>query len=151
MVQGAGRVFEGDAGMAIGIGDAAALDRASVTGGRELPSFTYRGESRGPQEIFNEGFTARGTSSDLYLHALNNTNPPSMYISTSKSCSVASDFNDNVYVVRPANGIDVNKILGSNSPYPNEQEIAIPNSIAPGDIRAVTIGNQSLLNPNWLP
>jgi hypothetical protein len=35
-----------------------------------------------------------------------------------------------VYTIeRPANGVDVNSVLGSSSPFPHEQEIAIPNGI----------------------
>jgi hypothetical protein len=44
------------------------------------PSFTFRGDTRSPDVIFNEGFQPRGDSTDLFLHALDNTNPPSIYV-----------------------------------------------------------------------
>lgn len=115
--------------------------------------FTFRGDTRSPDVIFNEGFVPRGDSTDLLAHALDNAHPPSAYVPTSKSLTVASDFADNVYVVRPTNGIDVNEALGPLSPYPLEQEIAIFGKVAPSDVRAVTLPKQgaSVLNPNYKP
>ena len=116
-------------------------------------AFTFRGDTRGPGTIFNEGFSARGSSQDLFAHAVNNTQPASAYIPTSKSADIAAGFADNVYVVRPRGGLDVNQILGSRSPFPNELEVAVPLRINPTDIRGVTLPNQgmSVLNPNWVP
>ncbi|WP_434362361.1 enterotoxin A family protein [Parasalinivibrio latis] len=99
----------------------------------------------------SNGFEARGDSTDLLAHALDNTSPPNNYVSTSKSADVASSFNENVYVVRPQNGVDVNATLGSQSPFPDELEIAIPGGVEPSDIRAVTQGNVSILNPEYKP
>jgi hypothetical protein len=58
-----------------------------------------------------------------------------------------------VYVLRPVDGIDVNATLGASSPYPWEEEIAVPWLVAPSDVRGVTIqgGSFSMLNPNYLP
>jgi len=81
--------------------------------------FTFRGDSRTPDEIFLNGFGPRGTSTDLQAHALDNTLPPSMYVSTSKSADVAVNFASNVYIIKPKNGIDVNATLGSRSPFPD--------------------------------
>jgi RHS repeat-associated protein len=72
--------------------------KAKATG--DVPSFTYRGDNTSPDKIFSEGFSPRGTSEDLFLHAVDNRNPGSNYVSTSKSADVASGFADNVYVVR---------------------------------------------------
>lgn len=123
--------------------------------------YTFRGDTLAPEVVFNRGFAARGSSTDLYLHAVDNANPPSAYVPTSQSFDVAADFASgfgtragNVYVVRPTNGIDVNRALGSRSPYPTEFEVAIPVRILPSDIRAVTPLNPdgsltgiSILNP----
>jgi hypothetical protein len=116
-------------------------------------SFTFRGDSRAPSTIFDEGFSARGTSTDLFAHALDNTRPPSAFISTSRSADVAAGFSDNVFVLRPRNGIDVNRALGPRSPFPDELEIAIPWRVDPSDIRGVTLPNEgfSILNPNFTP
>jgi len=117
----------------------------------DISSYTFRGDTRSPDVIFNEGFKPRGESRDLFQHALDNTNPPSAYVSTSKSFDAANDFADNVFVVRPKNGIDVNEVLGSKSPFPHELEIAIPDGVKPSDIRAVTLPEQgvSILNPSY--
>ncbi|MDW6092418.1 hemagglutinin repeat-containing protein [Vibrio rhizosphaerae] len=137
---------------AIGEGTVLARNNHVSSESTDVPEYTYRGDSREPDIIFNEGFQTRGNSTDLLAHALDNTKPPSNYIPTSKSADVAADFDpDYIYVVRPVNGIDVNKTLGADSPFPTELEIAIPNGVAPKDIRAVTLPDQqvSILNPNY--
>jgi RHS repeat-associated protein len=128
------------------------LDDVAVAAAK-TPAFTFRGDARAPGTIFSEGFSARGSSTDLFAHALNNTRPPSAFIPTSKSSDVAAGFADNIYVVRPRGGIDVNQVLGPRSPFPDELEIAVPWRINPSDIRGVTLPSQgmSLLNPNWVP
>jgi Pertussis toxin, subunit 1 len=115
--------------------------------------FTFRGDARPPGTIFNEGFAARGDSTDLLAHALDNTRPPSAFISTSQSADVAATFSDQIYVVRPTGGINVNQALGPLSPFPTELEIAVPWRIPASNVRAVTLPNQgvSILNPNWHP
>lgn len=127
--------------------------RRSALGSLVAPKepFTFRGDSRSPDEIFADGFAARGTSEDLFRHALDNTDPPSAFISTSRSADVAGDFADNIYVINPRNGIDVNDVLGSRSPFPDELEIAIPFQIDTSDIRGVTLPGEgfSILNPNF--
>jgi hypothetical protein len=131
----------------------------SGVGSYELPAaesdaaFTFRGTNVGPDTVFNEGFTPRGNSTDLFAHALDNTSPPSNFVSTSLSPEVAADFGSNVYVIRPTGGINVNQALGPLSPYPGELEIAIPGGVSPTNIRGVTMPSQgvSILNPNWVP
>jgi hypothetical protein len=127
--------------------------------------FTYRGDLRGPEVIFNQGFTPRGTGNDLYRHAQGLKGYLSIFISTSKDRNVVayygSDFNRNagyVYTVRPRNGIDVNLALGSRSPLPLDQEVAVPYGIHPSDIRDVTPVDQrgrfvgsTVLNPGFSP
>lgn len=128
-------------------------------GGGAGQGLTFRADSRPWSQIFVDGFQPRGTSNDLFAHALDNANPPSAFVPTSTSYDVARDFairggHDNVYVVRPTNGIDVNATLGARSPFPNELEIAVPQpGIAASDVRAVTLESQgiSILNPNWRP
>ncbi|WP_349735280.1 scabin-related ADP-ribosyltransferase [Pseudomonas jessenii] len=117
----------------------------------EIPTYTFRGDTREPDVIFNEGFQSRGDSKDLMLHALDSKSPPSMYVPTSRSLDVASDFDSNVYVVRQRGGIDINAVLGSKSPFPEELEIAIPGGVRSIDIRALTLPDQgvSILNPNF--
>jgi len=117
-----------------------------------LPEFTFRGDDRAPSTIFEDGFSARGISTDVFLHVLDNRNPPSGFIATSKSFSRAFHIDPRVYVVRPRNGIDVNAVIGTTNPYPWEVEVVIPWRIEPSDIRAITLpSGVSILNPNWRP
>ena len=135
-------------------GGIAALVRSSFRSvAAKIAVFTFRGDARPPSTIFSKGFSARGSSMDIFAHALDNTRPPSAFISTSKSADIAAGFGDNIYVVRPRGGIDVNQVLGSRSPFPSELEIAVPWRINPSDIRGLTLPNErmSLLNPNWAP
>lgn len=113
--------------------------------------FTFRGDPRPFDIVFEEGLSAKGDSTDLLAHALDSSNPPSAFISTSKSLDVAAGFNDNVYVLKVPNGIDLQEALGAANPFPREQEIAVPWRIEASDIRAVTRTSDgvSILNPNW--
>ncbi|PWC09424.1 RHS repeat-associated core domain-containing protein [Brenneria corticis] len=125
-------------------------------------NITYRGDRRGPDTIFNEGFRTKGNSNDLLAHAVDSNNPPSNFISTTPDKMVATDFatsfgrNDGyVYYTRTNNGIDINKTLGSKSPYPNEVEFAVQGGIKPENILGATPvnkngswANYSILNPN---
>jgi hypothetical protein len=119
------------------------LGLASVSGTCPNNQITYRGDSREPEVIFNEGFQPKGTNTDLENYAA--TNEPSIYVSTSIDPDVASDFatmygtrKGNIYSVRSSNGIDVNKTLGSKSPFPEEKEIAIPGGIESKNILGAT-------------
>jgi Pertussis toxin, subunit 1 len=120
-----------------------------------------RGDSRSPEQIFDEGFQPQGNNRNLLTYARDNV--PSVYVGTSRSNSVAADFatkygtrDGYIYTVNPPRGIDVNRNLGSKSPFPLEQEIAIPGGIKPENIVGATpinsfgeLGNFSVLNPNY--
>jgi RHS repeat-associated protein len=112
----------------------------TANGGSQL-EFTFRGDTRTPDVIFSEGFQPRGTNTDLYGYALENE--ASVFVATSKTPNVARDFalmqgGGYVYTIRrPSQGLDVNLILGSQSPFPHEFEIAIPGGIRHIDIRGV--------------
>jgi RHS repeat-associated protein len=120
---------------------------------QNVVKFTFRGDSRNYEKMFEQGMNARGKSDNLYLHALDNTNPPSNFIPTSKSFKQAQSFNDQVFVIKPKGGRDLNTELGTKSPHPHEQEVAIPIRISPEDIRGVIHphGQYSTLNPNYKP
>jgi hypothetical protein len=112
----------------------------------------YHGDENHPQAILEKGITPRGDSMDLLLHVLDNSNPPSGYVSTSTSADAAYAYGPYVYVIRtPSNAIDVNAALGHKSPYPAQLEFAIPGSIAGDEIRGVTFpeARVSSLNPNY--
>ncbi len=102
------------------------------------PTYVFRGDGRSPAKVFDEGFKANGTNTDVLSHATTNSN--SGLISTSSTPNVAREFADiqiggYVYTVRkPPQALDVNATLGTKSPYPQEFEIAIPSAIRPQDI-----------------
>lgn len=120
---------------------------------------TYRGDTRPPETIFPEGFQTKGGNTDLYQYAAVNT--PSIYLSTTTNIDVAVEFatkygccDGYVYAVRSSNGIDVNRTLGSQSPWPEEAEIAIPHGAKSEQILGATFvsanetfANHTILNP----
>ncbi|WP_405820249.1 hypothetical protein OG241_32165 [Streptomyces sp. NBC_01390] len=59
---------------------------------RQLPSEVYRGDSRSPYEIFNNGFTAIGGDYDIRRHVQGGNNARSGYISTSAALSESEVF-----------------------------------------------------------
>lgn len=102
----------------------------------DLPKFVFRGDSRPPDVIYREGFQPKGQSTDLYDYAKFNT--PSIFVGTTKSPTIAAeDFAGSgayVYTVRSLGGIDVNKVLGSTSPFAHELEVAIRGGVRPKNI-----------------
>ena len=121
--------------------------------------FTHRGDTRDETVIFAAGFEPKGANTDLFDYAKNNI--PSVYVSTSKSPDVAGQFATQfgttdgfVYAMKPSNGIDVNEVLGSRSPFPDELEVAVPGGFKPDEILGATPINadgsfvgHSILNP----
>ncbi|KMT53319.1 RHS repeat-associated core domain-containing protein [Pseudomonas fildesensis] len=124
--------------------------------------YLYRGDLREPDEIFEKGFESRGSSTDLYLHSINNASPPSNFVPTSTSSTQALVFASNygfeegfLYTLRKIPGRDVNKELGARSKHKNELEIAIPERIDTKDILGAspvyedgTYKGYTILNPN---
>jgi len=111
---------------------------------------TFRGDSRSPTQVFDEGFQAVGDDLDLLRHA--EGYPNSGYVSTSRSPTVAQDFGPNVYEVRAPGGIDVNDALGTSSPFARGLEVAYPGSIPSSCIVGCTLPNgQRVPNPSFGP
>ncbi|KMJ45893.1 hypothetical protein AB204_06805, partial [Xenorhabdus khoisanae] len=125
---------------------------------------TYRGDTRSPDEIFNDGFKPWGTSKDLYKHTLDAQDPPSYFISTTTSPGVAAEFGSEfytskgfVYAIKDKKGvgIDVNATLGKASEFGKEAEIAYPGGITSEKILGASPVSESgdfigysVLNPN---
>ena len=99
----------------------------------------YRFDTRSPAEIKKSGgFNAKSPNSNIDLLEYAEMNTPSQYISTSYSIDSAIDFGNDyhggdgyIYKIEidDSLGVDVNKTLGSNSPFPNEKEFAVINKI----------------------
>ncbi|MBY8950094.1 type IV secretion protein Rhs, partial [Pseudomonas sp. SH10-3B] len=125
-------------------------------------AYLYRGDLREPDEIFEKGFESRGSSTDLFLHALNNASPPSNFVPTSTSRKQALVFASGfgfeegfLYTLKRIPGRDVNKELGVRSKHKNELEIAIPERIDTKHILGASPVNEdgtfkgyTILNPN---
>lgn len=115
----------------------------------------YRGETRNPDIIFNEGFKAKAPNASVSLEKYVNTtpSPDSQYISTSTDKNISIDFATNwgrregyLYDMdAPENGIDIEKTLGDRANYA-EKEIAVI-----GEICKTTIKGCQPFNSNGLP
>ncbi|MBD9466667.1 RHS repeat-associated core domain-containing protein, partial [Pseudomonas sp. Pdm06] len=156
----------GKGGCRPAVGDQDPAAKVGVDGGETSlpkPKYLYRGDLRGPEVIFKEGFVSLGESTDLLLHALDNTNPPSKYVSTTTSVGVGIDFGTRygtrkgyLYILKKIPGRDVNKEIPKNDiPFSYEHEIAIFDRVKTGDIIGVTplkkdgtFVGYSLPNPN---
>ncbi len=131
-------------------------DEISAAVSNKVDNFVFRGDSRNPSQIFDEGFTSKGSNLDLLDHA-SGVIDDSGFISTSQSPNVSRKFAGEggfVYTI-DADGINVNSALGTQSPYPSELEIAIPFEISPSAIKgAREVGSNGtfigplLKNPN---
>ncbi|WP_434704047.1 RHS domain-containing protein [Pseudomonas sp. Z1-12] len=139
----------GKGGCRPAVGDQDPAARVGVDEGEASPpkpTFLYRGDLRGPEIIFKEGFRSLGKSTDLRLHVWDNRNPPSNFVSTSTDVDVGIDFGTKyrtrkgyLYVLKRILGRDVNKELPrSDVPYSYEYEIAIPDRVKAEDIIGVT-------------
>jgi hypothetical protein len=129
------------------VGSAAAKAKGTI-------NYVFRGDKETPIGFLKEGFFARGTSTDLLAHAMNNQNPPSAFIATSYSPEIAAQFGSGkyVYVIKqPEHAVDVNRVLGAKSPYSWEMESAIPWHVPPSDLRGVTFPQKgfSYINPHF--
>jgi Pertussis toxin, subunit 1 len=66
--------------------------------GETLPGRLYRGDSRPPDDIFFNGFTAQGTNYNLVTHVEGRAGRNTGYVSTTGTLSVAEHFADGVGV-----------------------------------------------------
>jgi hypothetical protein len=150
----------------VGIGAGSKMSNSmgiSETGSPELTedntitpeSETYfRGDLRIPEQIFLDGFNAKGDNYSLVDHVLNNPGD-SAFISTSKDITVTVEFGDFAYEINTRlEGRDVNSEFNKN-PNSNENEIAFPDHIPSVDIKgAYPVNNDGSLgdfipNPNY--
>ncbi|HTN45655.1 MAG TPA: RHS repeat-associated core domain-containing protein [Flavipsychrobacter sp.] len=105
----------------------------------------YRFDTRNPLEILKDGgFKSWGQNMDLFDHAFGTSidNKTSGYVSTSKDLNaLMKKIDENavgyIYTIKwQPKGIDVNQALGWKSPFPSEQEVAVPLYINALDIQS---------------
>jgi len=115
----------------------------------------FRGEraSMTPQIAFTVGITPKGGNTNLIEHLTSNT-ANSYYIAISKSLWIAFGYagkNGYVYVIRTSRGIDINQVLGSAAPYPEQQEVSVPGGVFPSEIAGAMPKQQGVLTGQFIP
>lgn len=118
------------------------------------PRQVFRADTRDPETIFRDGFQPKGTNTDLGEHVTMNP-ANSNYVSTTHSMESAQDFAgqiraDYIYQAQ-AEGIDVNATLGESSPFPWENEIAVPGGIPGEAVEGVWGPDGWIPNPAYIP
>jgi len=112
-----------------------------------------------PDVVFNEGFKPKGTHNDLTLHTTSNTTAGN-FVSSTSDISIAEQFagkNGYVYVIETDNGIDINKTLGANAPFPEQLEHSIKGGVKPDEVKGAYKMNKGvrsdelISNPNYKP
>lgn len=136
-------------------------ERSEVENSTILPNGQklWRIDGSGTDDIFENGFNARGEDTDLQNYV--NTNSPSIFVGTSKSPNILKnpDFGlprKYFYQIDGSGleGVDVNQVYPTN-PFSDEEELAIIGTIPTESI----IGAQqilpngdlgsSIMNPNY--
>ena len=118
----------------------------------------YRGDRSTvtPEVVFDSGFKPKGTSSNLKNHLNSNTTAEN-FVSTSANKEIATDFagkNGYLYEISSNRGIDINKTLGIESPFPEQMEFSMPNGISSSEIKGAWKINKGVVgdyvpNPNF--
>ncbi len=134
----------------LGGGGEGNVSLGSSSSGGGLPRFTYRGDTRPPEEIFETGLQPWNPNGNLtlseHVYGINEiTLAPvdlqdSQWVSTSFNATAAKGFANPaftggyVYAVRPRMGADVNATLGIAS---RENEFAVLGGVQVGDVLGV--------------
>jgi len=124
--------------------------------------FLFRGDGRPPEEIFKTGFKPKKPDYKVDIWDYAKNNKPGDLVSTSKASEpgikFAKENGGYLYSIRPhKTGIDINKALGKDSPFPHEKEVAMPSGIPNNQIKYATevdkYGNpgMSFKNPLYNP
>jgi RHS repeat-associated protein len=152
---GAGAAAVSAAGSTLlGLSGADPISIESAAGTAGGAGTVFRADTRGPEEIFSQGFQPKGKNLDLVQHVTQNP-ADSGFVSTTHHLGSAQDFADEVgapwiYKAR-ASGIDVNAHLGSASPFPWENEIAVPGPVSASSIEGAWGPGGWASNPGWKP
>lgn len=115
----------------------------------------FRGErsSVSPDVTFKQGFTPKGTHNNLEQHVTSNTTAGN-FISTTSEKGIAQQFagkNGYVYEIQTSNYVDVNKILGAKSPFPEQMEFSIPGGVSPSQIKGAWVMKGGKLTGEFIP
>ena len=119
----------------------------------------YRGDrsSVKPEDVFEKGFTPKGTHDDPLLHTKSNATAGN-FVSTSSDLSVAQSFagkHGYVYVIETNNYVDINSVYGDAAYYPEQFECSVYGGISPSEVVGAypmdngTISGPLIRNPNY--
>ncbi|RJE71210.1 hypothetical protein [Reichenbachiella sp. MSK19-1] len=141
------------------------IDEAVLAHIEDITSKLYRGDTRGVDDIFQNGFTSRGTNTDLLDYV--ETNAESIYVGTTKQPSVATskflkDKKGYVYIIdKKGTMTDVNNFysaMGDVNIYADELEVVIENAIPSSQIKGAfeidingNIIGDLIVNPTYVP
>jgi RHS repeat-associated protein len=106
-----------------------------------------------PDVVFKEGFTPKGTHSNLEQHVTSNTTAGN-FISTTSEKGIAQQFagkNGYVYEIETSNYIDVNSTLGARSPFPEQMEFSIPGGVDPSQIKGAWVMKNGVPTGEYIP
>ena len=106
-----------------------------------------------PDVVFKNGFKPKGTSTNLDQHITSNATAGN-FVSTSSSEEIANGFagkNGYVYEIETSNYIDVNKTLGTKSPYPEQMEFSIPGGVSPEQITGAWVMKNGVRTGKFIP
>lgn len=125
----------------------------SVKGGSQ-PKTLYRGErsSVTPDNVFNNGFSPKGTHNDALLHTQSNTTAGN-FVSTTSDKSIAAGFagkNGYVYKIKTNNYIDINSTYGNKVPFPEQKEFAIPGGIFASEVQGAYKKQKGTIIPEFI-
>ena len=134
--------------------DTADAALAAEDAGNGVAQTLFRADTRGPEEIFSQGFEPKGGNMNLWEHVTQNP-ADSGFVSTTKSLSSAEDFAgevraDYIYRLR-ATGADVNATFGARSPFPWENEVAVPGPVPASSIEGAWGPGGWIDNPLFAP
>ena len=114
----------------------------------------YRADTRSTADIFSGGFKTKGDNMDIVQHVKMNS-PDSGFVATSNSLTSAQNFAAEIradYIYKlTGNGIDVNALFGDDSPFPWENEIAVPGGVGAGSIEGAWGPDGWISNPGYAP
>jgi RHS repeat-associated protein len=109
-----------------------------LKGLNDKAKIVFRGDrsSVTPDKVFIDGLKSKGNHNDIKLHASRNSTPGD-FVSTSSSIEIAEGFagtNGYIYIIYTENSLDVNKVLGDKSPFPEQLEQAVMGNVNGSDV-----------------
>ncbi|GAA0127533.1 hypothetical protein UT300019_34390 [Clostridium sp. CTA-19] len=103
--------------------------------------------------MFEQGFTSKGTHTNLEQHVTSNTTAGN-FIPTTSEKGIEQQFagkNGYMYEIETSNYIDVNRTLGAKSPLPEQMEFSIPGGINQSQIKGAWVMKKGVPTGEFIP